>query len=70
MGVVSGGKSMPRKAEVEKQNWGVRVGNEDGWVITPDGGSATLAGVAAPFDRAAESVHRMTASVSDAGIYS
>lgn len=56
---------------MEKQKRGVNGGKEEGWVITPVLESSvtcvTCAGVALSLNRAAESVHRMPASVTDAG---
>lgn len=53
---------VPRRAAVEKQNWGLSGGDEEGWVITPAlGGSAAFA-----VDRASEVVHKIPASVTDA----
>jgi hypothetical protein len=61
------GLSMPRKVAVEKQSCGLRGGKAGGWLITSEpGSSAAVAGVAASVDRAAECVHKIRASVSDA----
>ena len=38
---------IPRRADVEKQNWGLRGGNEEGWVITLELGSSAASPVVA-----------------------
>lgn len=63
-----GGPFIPRRADAEKQNWGVSGGKEEGWVITSElACAAAFAGDAASLDRTAEFVHKMPASVSDTG---